>query len=372
MVVQNTQALLGLNYDKQNWQSIFSGSGNVTVKLPDGSSFTGPAWGDIATTLDGKAGKGANSDITSLEGLTTALELKYGGTGANTASGARTNLGLGSAATKDAGTSSGNLMQVGAFGLGTSIVSQPSWESPQNETRFIDVPPKSGSPFGGTGGGGISISSGAAAYGAQLMMPLYGNRLAMRSWSPTGFSNGVEFWGTGNTTTDANGFIKKASPVIKISSSGIVESSEEAEGVIVERTGIGEYKISGCIGLHSDAAWGGSDGGFEIPVDRNKQPRIWLDYEVNADGSIVIKTYHRVHTFAPEFAQNRIGYKDTGGVFTETVVDREPVDIPSDSFVSVRVEMPVDSIWNQKQSEMLETMKKDERERQQNQQDAQL
>ncbi|MBJ8840945.1 phage tail protein, partial [Citrobacter freundii] len=51
MVVQNTEALRGLNYDKQNWQLIFSSSGDVTVKLPDGSSFTGPAWGGIAATL---------------------------------------------------------------------------------------------------------------------------------------------------------------------------------------------------------------------------------------------------------------------------------------------------------------------------------
>ncbi|WP_445227674.1 phage tail fiber protein [Enterobacter cloacae] len=29
--------------------------------------------------------------------------------------------------------------------------------------------------------------------------------------------------------------------------------------------------------------------------------------------------------------------------------DGEPIDIPKDQFVSVRVEMPADSIWNQKQ-----------------------
>ena len=42
------------------------------------------------------AASGANSDITSLSGLTTALSILQGGTGATTASGARTNLGLGS------------------------------------------------------------------------------------------------------------------------------------------------------------------------------------------------------------------------------------------------------------------------------------
>ncbi|MEG1157722.1 MAG: tail fiber domain-containing protein, partial [Acinetobacter sp.] len=50
----------------------------------------------ISTTLDGKAGKGANRDITSLSGLTTPLDLKQGGTGATDAAGARTALGLGS------------------------------------------------------------------------------------------------------------------------------------------------------------------------------------------------------------------------------------------------------------------------------------
>jgi hypothetical protein len=39
------------------------------------------------------AASGANSDITSLSGLTTALSIAQGGTGATTASGARTNLG---------------------------------------------------------------------------------------------------------------------------------------------------------------------------------------------------------------------------------------------------------------------------------------
>lgn len=54
LAADTAQALRGLNYDKQNWQRVFSATGNVTVKLPDGSSFTGPAWGGIATTLDGK------------------------------------------------------------------------------------------------------------------------------------------------------------------------------------------------------------------------------------------------------------------------------------------------------------------------------
>lgn len=44
--------------------------------------------------LAGKAASGENTDITSLSGLTTALSLAQGGTGAKTDSGARAALGL--------------------------------------------------------------------------------------------------------------------------------------------------------------------------------------------------------------------------------------------------------------------------------------
>ncbi|QGY29085.1 tail fiber domain-containing protein [Pantoea cypripedii] len=82
------KAIRGLNLDKANWQQIYTGTGNVTVTLPDGTSYTGPAWNGITTSLAGKAAKGANNDITSLTGLTTALSVAQGGTGATTASAA--------------------------------------------------------------------------------------------------------------------------------------------------------------------------------------------------------------------------------------------------------------------------------------------
>nr|WP_270583636.1 tail fiber domain-containing protein [Enterobacter roggenkampii] len=99
----------GLNYDKQNWQSIFSGNGNITINLPDGTTWTGPAWNSITTSLSGKAAKGANNDITSLSGLTTALSVTQGGTGSTNASGARTNLGLGDSSTRNVGTAAGTV-----------------------------------------------------------------------------------------------------------------------------------------------------------------------------------------------------------------------------------------------------------------------
>ncbi len=171
-----------------------------------------------------------------------------------------------------------------------------------------------------------------------------GYKVAQPSGDTYYLSDVIKFRDERNTTVDSNGFIKVASPIVKIFRDGSYETNEESEGVAVTHINTGEYLIAGCTGLNADAAWGGIDGGFEIPVDRNKLARIWLDYEVNADGSVLVKTYHRTHPEAPEFARNEINGLTNG----------EPVDIPADSFVSVRVEMPPDSIWNQRQNDALE------------------
>ncbi|ELQ3856571.1 phage tail protein [Salmonella enterica] len=326
LVAQSAEALRGLNYDKQNWQSIFSGTGNITVKLPDGSAWNGPAWNGITTELNKKANA---SD-------------------------------LGSAASKNTGLNSGDIMTVGSFGIGAK---DGAYAFEVNDFGAVQVA-MSGSGLrtyrnnGFLGGGDQSIAQysptiwvGTGDTWASLSLPYSPTgKIAVASGSESAGRMVVRLlWDNSNTVVDGNGFIKQASPVVRIFFDGGYETNDESEGVAVTRIQTGEYLIEGCTGLNADAAWGGIDGGFEIPVDRNKQPRIWLDYKVNADGSILVRTFHRVHPSAPPFAQNRIGNTDNDGVFTETVADGEPVDIPADSFVSVRVEMPEDSVWNKKQ-----------------------
>ncbi|WP_416456266.1 phage tail protein [Salmonella enterica] len=326
LVAQSAEALRGLNYDKQNWQSIFSGTGNITVKLPDGSAWNGPAWNGITTELNKKANA---SD-------------------------------LGSAASKNTGLNSGDIMTVGSFGIGAK---DGAYAFEVNDFGAVQVA-MSGSGLrtyrnnGFLGDGDQSnaqysptIWVGTGDTWSSLSLPYsHAGKIAVASGSESAGRMVVRLlWDNNNTVVDGNGFIKQASPVVRIFSDGGYETNDESEGVVVTRIQTGEYLIEGCTGLNADAAWGGIDGGFEIPVDRNKQPRIWLDYKVNADGSILVRTFHRVHPSAPTFAQNRIGNTDNDGVFTETVADGEPVDIPADSFVSVRVEMPENSIWNKKQ-----------------------
>ncbi len=162
--------------------------------------------------------------------------------------------------------------------------------------------------------------------------------LAFNVKDANGWRGWVKLYSEYNTTRASDGTLKAASPVVAIFSDGSYRTNDESEGCTVTRLATGQYLVEGCQGLNSDAAWGGIDGGFDIPTDRNKQPLIWLDYEVNADGSVLVKTYHRTHRDAPAFARNEL----------EGVGDGDPVDIPSDQFVSVRVEMPADSLYNQK------------------------
>ncbi|RAZ27378.1 phage tail protein, partial [Enterobacter hormaechei subsp. xiangfangensis] len=64
---------------------VMNGTSDVTITI-NGTAVTVPGQKSLAK-------KGANSDITSLSGLKTALSIEQGGTGAKNAADARTNLG---------------------------------------------------------------------------------------------------------------------------------------------------------------------------------------------------------------------------------------------------------------------------------------
>jgi len=93
-------------------------AGITTAGTVNGSSLAGlnniPSGAGVipAANLTSVAQKGANSDITSLSGLTTPLSVAQGGTGGATAANARTALGLGTAAVLDVGTTASKVVQL--------------------------------------------------------------------------------------------------------------------------------------------------------------------------------------------------------------------------------------------------------------------
>lgn len=78
------KAIRGLNLDKANWQQIFSGTGNVTVTLPDGSQYTGPAWGGLIKRDGSVAMTGAlNAPSIELSAATPFIDFHYNGSTAD-------------------------------------------------------------------------------------------------------------------------------------------------------------------------------------------------------------------------------------------------------------------------------------------------
>jgi hypothetical protein len=283
------------------------------------------------------------------------VSIADGGTGAITAPLARTALGLGSAAVADvvansADQTAGRAMTTGSNGIGGQAVNYQSVNNaflhPNGTMGFVTA-----TNWGGTTptdtSGSLPAHWNVISFGVGNGQVVAGSRksiIAIQSYNvgsgapqcyvrtihDTALSPAVMLYHTNNTTVDSNGFLKKASPVVKLYGDGGSETNEESEGATSERISEGVYKISGVLGFNSDDAWGGVDGGIEIPTDKNKQPLIWVDYSLEEDGDLIIKTYHRTHPASPVFAQNNInGYEDG-----------QPIDIPLGRFVDLRVQMP--------------------------------
>ncbi|MEQ5146588.1 hypothetical protein [Providencia stuartii] len=164
-----------------------------------------------------------------------------------------------------------------------------------------------------------------------------------------------------NTTKDSNGNLKAASPIVKVFADHI-ETNDEAEGVEMEHLGVGHYLIKGVVGFNSDGAWG-INNGFVIPQDHNGKNMVLIDYEVKPDGDIELFVFHNQNIDMPERFQNkRIKHIDEDGnpVYYENY---EPCDVPESRWIDMRVEMPVNSIYNLKQAEA-ERLAKEEADRQ--------
>jgi hypothetical protein len=118
--------------------------------LPVTSGGTGATTASGARSALGAAASGANSDITSLTGLTTALSVAQGGSGATTASAARTNFG--------ATTLGGNLYTIS----NPSAVTFPRFNA-DNTVSSLNAADFRTAIGAGTGGGSVTSVAGTGS-----------------------------------------------------------------------------------------------------------------------------------------------------------------------------------------------------------------
>ncbi|MDQ9125033.1 prophage tail fiber N-terminal domain-containing protein [Serratia fonticola] len=241
-----------------------------------------------------------------------------------------------------------NPIKVGDYGLGGSTPVTYADLTNAGQNMFFRIPANtvgsaSAAAQGGIMGGYDSGARWQLSWDQGVSAPVLTTRVRNGStgaWSP--FST---LWHSTNTTVDANGFLKKASPIVKLFGTGDSELNDESQGVTTERISEGVYRVSGVLGFNGDGAWGSAGNGIEIPVDDNKRPLIWVESKVLPDGDIEIRTYHRTYATGPYSARN-IEAMDSGEVgkkkqpiFVE-MPDGTPIDIPAGRWIDLRVEMP--------------------------------
>ena len=255
--------------------------------------------------------------------LPAALPVNKGGTGATKAADARSNLGLGTAATATLTTSKldgtvGRVLKVGDFGIGTTSNSYASVDGQ-------DFPLVNG--FYSMSNTGSVLPNGAAYinanYNTGIGMVIGGVSSGRRLFC--GFKHQsypdyeiYDIRTTRNTTVDGNGFVKAASPIVKLFADKI-ELNDEAQqqNIEFEKLGVGDYLIKGSTGFAPDGWY------IETPKDANGNVLFSVIYTTLENGDISVKTYKKKFDF------------ETASIVADL---DNPVDITENRWIDLRLQ----------------------------------
>ncbi|MCU4622239.1 hypothetical protein KTJ54_08955 [Acinetobacter radioresistens] len=229
------------------------------------------------------------------------------------------------AASRMVGTQAGNVMQVGAFGLG--LTADTPYISPT--TDLLNLP---NGLYGLENGGHSGILVRQTTNTGQTKLGIFGFPSDSSTSAPfyyrLNLANGTTlqqsqayrhtFYTTQNTTVDSNGYIKAASPIANLFNDHI-ELNEEAklQNIGLEKIDVGHYLISGSLGFAQEGWY------IEMPKDANGNVLVAVKYQQLEDNTIEVKT------FAKKFDE------ETGDVVPNLA---KPRDIPAGRFISLRLQ----------------------------------
>ena len=226
------------------------------------------------------------------------------------------------AASRLVGTAAGNIMEVGAFGLGTTgryQTGNPAYQAPTDDLAKTQM-----YGFGDTGavsyGSGWGWSVGGKVHfivGGFTTTQLY--HVVVTDKSAETRVIGYHLIRTSqNTSIDGNGFIKSASPIVRLFADKIELNDEAKEqDITFEKLGIGDYLVKGSLGFAQEGWY------IEMPKDANGNVLVAVVYEQLDNNDISVKTY------AKKFDE------ETGDVVANTA---KPRDIPATRWIDLRLQ----------------------------------